>query len=52
MTETETQSQRQTESSIVSGIVVDTDYTRNSSNIVEAVENTELNMYNIIIRTG
>ena len=44
MTETET------ESGIVSGIVVDTDYTRNSSNIVEAVENTELNMYNIIIR--
>ena len=50
MTETETQSQRQTESSIVSGIVVDTDYTSNSSHIVEAVENTELNMYNIIIR--
>ena len=44
MTETET------ESGIVSGIVVDTDYTSNSSNIVEAVENTELNMYNIIIR--
>jgi hypothetical protein len=53
MTEIETETETEIENGIVSGIVVDTDYTSNSSNssnIVEAVENTDLNIYSIIIK--